>query len=219
MYLIRFIRTNNNKLIIYSDAEFAYTHIETSSFTGKSELVYKQLDKSNLNLYATNDTEYFEGKSQIVTLILYKDKNEKIQRSEEMKNGEDKEKHKLVNHISIYYGEEVCCTECNYYCNGSQTPINALAVMSVLFGLLLLIFSALWIIYSIVILCKKWNGPSVKKNDYEWENNEIASGGFNFNEERNGYMPQDSGRNVMPMKNLEESNDFQTNQFETDNVK
>lgn len=218
MYLIRFIRTNQNKLIIYSDTTFTYSYMETNPDTGKSDLVYKSIESGTLQLYATNDIDQFEGKSQVVSIILFKNKNDKIQRSVENENESDSDKQILKNHISIYYGEEVCCTECNYYCNGSRSPVNAIAVLSVIFSLLLLIFSITWIIYSIVILCRKWRGPTVNTDDSVFENNRNENKGINF-ENNHAYMVQDSGRNVKVRNDLEESNDFQTNGFETDNVK
>jgi hypothetical protein len=181
--------------------------METNPRTLELDVVYNQLDKGSLELYASNSLQEFEGKSQVVALILYKNKSEKISRSEP----EDEKNKNHKNRISIYYGESPCCKECSYYCDGYNRPVDVIAIMGCIFSLLLIIFSVGWIIASSLVLCKKWQGPGLTN---DWEDEDHENKGFN-NNVRSDYVQQISDRNVAA--NLGESNDFQTETFSTGN--
>lgn len=211
MYLIKFIRTNENQLILHSKGTFSYTFIETSLTTGNPEVVYQQIQTGPLDVYSMQSSPSLEGLSQVVSLILYKKKETtKLTRVVEL-DADDRSEDMSANSIWVYYGRSPCCTECHSYCSSIGRGGNVFEILSIIFGLALVLFVLLWIVLGFMILCRrpKKSAPGLQtqqtglaQNDPQFMGNPQREYKFNENQ-------------VNVANNLAESNDFQTNQEET----
>jgi hypothetical protein len=179
LYLIKITRNNENDVVVFSSKEYTHTLIETSEYTMEYDLISKKYQENRLEFFSSKKSSKFEGKSFNVAVILYKRKEQEESNGKIEKHDHDEgDSHNEGDAtMKIYYGRNPSCEECLYTYYGKGTS-NGLDIASVIFGLALLGYASLWLIWGFIILCKKSsirissNNKESEKADRKFENEE-----------------------------------------------